>query len=81
MLFSCDDLSVIRRELWFGQTLPAAGFLMLVNHRWWTFAPVIGVAAYVDTGGREYSYKVPSFAQLPGCDWAKETRRPGGLAG
>jgi hypothetical protein len=63
-LFSCDDLSVIRRELWCGQTLPAAGFLMLVNHRWWTFAPVIGGAAYVDTGGREYSYKVPSFTQM-----------------
>jgi hypothetical protein len=32
-------------------------------------------------GGREYSYKVPLFAQLPGCDWAKETRRPDGQAG
>jgi hypothetical protein len=57
-------LWVIRWELWFGQRLPAAGFLMLVNHRWWTFAPVIGGAAYVDTGGREYSYKVPSFTQM-----------------
>jgi len=33
--------------------LPLAGFLMIINHDWWSIMSLIGGAIYLDTSGRE----------------------------
>jgi hypothetical protein len=52
-LYSCLERWTARWDLWWLWTLPAAGFLMLIDHWFWPYAAMIGGSAFIDAGGRE----------------------------
>jgi hypothetical protein len=52
-LFRRLELNTARWDLVVLWTLPAAGFLMLVDHAWWPYVALVAGGIHVDTAGRE----------------------------
>ncbi len=68
------ERNTARWDLFVLWTLPLAAILMLIEHRWWPYAALLGGGIYFDAGGREAAKILGLRAEGVRTGTARETR-------